>query len=38
VASLVAATAPSVPEVVEPDVDKDGRKPKPRPSHLQIIK
>ncbi|HQR11656.1 MAG TPA: ClpXP protease specificity-enhancing factor [Casimicrobiaceae bacterium] len=38
VASLVSATAPSVPEVVEPDADKEGRKPKPRPSHLQIIK
>ncbi len=38
VASLVAATAPAIPEVVESDADKDARKPKPRPSHLQIIK
>ena len=38
VASLVAATAPGIPETVEPDADKDVRKPKQRPSHLQVIK
>ena len=38
VASLVAATAPRDPDVVEPETEKKGRKPKARPSHLQIIK
>ena len=38
VASLVAATAPRDPEPPEPVAVKEGRKPKARPSHLQIIK
>ena len=38
VASLVAATAPSVPESIDPDAPKEPGKPKARPSHLQIIK
>jgi stringent starvation protein B len=38
VASLVAATAPRNPEMPETDAGKEGRKPKSRPSHLQIIK
>jgi stringent starvation protein B len=38
VASLVAATAPRDPETPEPEAVKEERKPKARPSHLQIIK
>ena len=41
-ASLIAATAPRDPEGIEPEAgkekEKEGRKPKARPSHLSIIK